>query len=287
MQKLSIVKFKMKGPIKIITWIIIGYGLYLCFFFFMSRQIIFPRSHVGYPPGSSSQSIPGIEKTWLDTASGKVEAWFMPPAAQPSKPAPVVIFTHGNAELIDFAPVEHKPFTQLGIGVLLVEYPGYGRSEGRPSQKSITDALIVAYDMLIERKDVDPDKIILYGRSLGGGAACALAAERPVHALILASTFTSVKSMAARYLIPGFIVRDPFDNRTVVQSFSGPILIIHGKNDDLIPYRHGKALHKASKNAKLITYNCGHNDCPPDYTEFWKDISVFLRETGLQIPQSN
>ena len=276
----------MKGLVKITTWIIIGYSAYLCFFFIMSRQIIFPRSHVGYPPGST-QNIPGIEKIWLNTASGKVEAWFMPPDGQTSGPAPVVIFTHGNAELIDFAPGELKPFTQLGIGVLMVEYPGYGRSEGKPSQKSITDALLVAYDVLIKRKDVDPGKIILYGRSLGGGAACALAAERPVSALILASTFTSVKSMAARYLIPGFIVRDPFDNRKVVQNFSGPILIIHGKNDDLIPYRHGKALHKAAKKAKLITYNCGHNDCPPDYTRFWQDISGFLREAGFQIPQSN
>ena len=211
----------------------------------------------------------------------------MPPAERFPEPAPVVIFTHGNAELIDFAPVEHKPFTKLGIGVLLVEYPGYGRSEGRPSQKSITDALLVAYDMLVERKDVDPNKIILYGRSLGGGAACALAAKRPVSALILASTFTSVKSMAARYLIPGFIVRDPFDNRKVVQNFNGPILIIHGKHDDLIPYRHGKALHRAAKNAKLLTYNCGHNDCPPDYTTFWEDISGFLREAGVYVPQSD
>jgi len=275
----------MHGLAKITTWILIGYGLYACFFFFMARQIIFPRGQVGYPPGSIDNSSLRVDKVWLSTAAGKIETWFLPPAAgQTSGPAPAVIFAHGNAELIDFTPVELEPFTKLGIGVLLVEYPGYGRSEGRPSQESITAAFTAAYDMLVARKDVDPNKIILYGRSLGGGAACALAAARPAAAIILASSFTSIKSMAARYLIPGFLVRDPFDNLKVVHQYAGPILIIHGKYDDIIPYRHGKALYKAAKNAKLLTYDCGHNDCPPDPVRFWQDISAFLHESGLKKP---
>lgn len=161
---------------------------------------------------------------------------------------------------------------------MLVEYPGYGRSGGRPSQKSITAAFVAAYDAVISREDVDPSKIILFGRSVGGGAVCALAHHRPSAALILVSTFTSIQAMAAKFLTPKFLVRDPFDNLEVVQGYEGPILVIHGRNDRIIPFAHGNRLHRAAKNSQLITYESGHNDCPPDMDQFWQDIELFLTD---------
>ena len=269
--------------LKYIFWAICIYIVYCGFLFLMQRKIMFPRGMIPQP--ASLRKLPGREIMWLENSSGRGESWLLRPVSGSTvRPVPAVIFGHGNGELIDFWPDELKRFTRLGMALLLVEYPGYGRSAGSPSQESITAAFTAAYDMLVARKDVDPDKIILYGRSLGGGAACALAAERPAAAIILASSFTSIKSMAARYLIPGFLVRDPFDNLNVVHQYAGPILIIHGKYDDIIPYRHGKALYKAAKNAKLLTYDCGHNDCPPDPVRFWQDISAFLHESGLKKP---
>ena len=252
----------------------------------MQRQIIFPRSQIPYPSGAENV-ISGLEKIWLTTYSGKIEAWFMPPLninpskpfpakPVPAKPAPAVIFGHGNAELIDFCPEELKGFTRIGIGVLLIEYPGYGRSEGSPSQKSISHAFNAGYDYLVSRKDVDPNRIILFGRSLGGGAVCALASNKPSAALILQSTFTSARAFASRFLAPGFLVRDPFDNLSVVSTYTGPVLIIHGKNDDIIPFSHGKALYKKVGNGKMIVYDCGHNDCPPNQEIFRQDIETFL-----------
>ncbi|MEA3436082.1 MAG: alpha/beta hydrolase [Thermodesulfobacteriota bacterium] len=277
--------------IKITTWTFLIYFAYCCFLFVMQRQIIFPRSHIPYLAGAE-KIIPGLEKIWLTTPSGKVETWFMPPLninpsktipakPVPSKPAPAVIFGHGNAELIDFCPEELKEFTRIGIGVLLIEYPGYGRSEGSPSQKSISHAFNAGYDYLVSRKDVDPNRIILFGRSVGGGAVCALASNKPSAALILQSAFTSVRSFASRFLAPGFLVRDPFDNLSVVSAYTGPVLIIHGKYDDIIPFSHGKALYKKVRNGKMIAYDCSHNDCPPDYVIFWKDIETFLNEVGI------
>jgi fermentation-respiration switch protein FrsA (DUF1100 family) len=228
------------------------------------------------------KDISGLEKIWLDTSYGKIEAWFLPPApGHGSKSAPAVIFAHGNAELIDFWPEELMEFTRLGIGVLLVEYPGYGRSEGKPSQRNITEAFVAAYDTLIARKDVDPSRIILFGRSLGGGAVCALAAERPSAALILQSTFTSVASCASDFFVPRFLVLDRFDNLAVVGSYSGPVLLIHGRNDKLIPYEHGLALYRASQRGKMLTYECRHNDCPPSWEAFWQDVELFLLDAGI------
>lgn len=267
--------------IKYIGVAFIFYIAYCCLLFLIQRQIIYPRNLIPSLP-SSTQKIPGLEKIWLDTSFGKVESWLLRPAMEnPSAPIPAVIFAHGNGELIDFWPDELKSFTRFGLALLLVEYPGYGRSAGKPSQESITETFIAAYDALTARKEIDGSRIVLFGRSLGGGAVCALAAQRPSRALILMSTFTSVRSFAVRYMVPGFFARDPFDNLTLVKSYSGPILFLHGKYDGVIPFRHSVALHKAAKNSQLIAYDAGHNDCPPNWNDFWQHMQSFLREIEI------
>ncbi len=271
----------MNPVIRIILWALAFYAAYCLVLFFLQRQMIFPRYHIG-PARDSWTNIPGMEKNWIETSAGKIETWFLPPVkTSGEKKSPAVIFAHGNAELIDFCPGELIPLTQLGIGVLLVEYPGYGRSKGSPSQKSITEAFVMAYDTLSARKDVDSSRIVLFGRSIGGAVVCALADKRPSAAMILVSTPTSVKSFALRYFVPGFLVRDPFENLSVVKYYLNPILFIHGKYDDIIPYGHGRTLYKAAKKGRMITYNCGHNDCPPDVDIYWKDVGTFLQEAGI------
>lgn len=267
--------------LKIIGWTVLTYAVYCTFLFVIQRQMIFPRGLMGDMPGVALQD-PAKEKIWLAVDGSRIESWFLPPAGRVAgRRAPVLIFAHGNAELIDHCISELTPLTRLGLGVLLVEYPGYGRSGGSPSQKSITAAFVSAYDMLVGRPDVDPRKIVLYGRSLGGGAVCALATQRPAAALILVSSFTSVRAMATRYLVPGFLVRDPFDNLAVVKDYRGPVLVMHGRYDEVIPFRHGLALHRSARNARLLAYDCGHNDCPPDLGLFWQEVAAFLREAGI------
>lgn len=266
---------------KIIGWALIFYCGYCIFLFLMQRSILFPRNQIPVP-ADTGIAIPGLEKIWLDTEFGKIEIWYLPPDSEPQvRPAPAVIFGHGNGELIDFWPEALQNFTRMGIGLLLVEYPGYGRSSGTPSQKSITGTFVAAYDALLTREDVDPSRIILFGRSVGGGAVCALALQRTSAALILMSTFTSVQSMAAKFLAPKFLVRDPFNNLEAIKGYQGPVLVIHGQYDSIIPFAHGANLHRAAKNSRLITYESGHNDCPPDWNQFWKDIKLFLTDNGI------
>ena len=261
--------------------IIVLYLAYCCLLFVLQRRIIFPRHIIG-TPAKPVIHLPGLEEMWLRTNYGNVEAWFLPAAGlAPGQTAPAVIFAHGNAELIDFWPVELKRFSSHGVGLLLVEYPGYGRSEGTPSEKSITDAFLTAYDVLVERKDVDTSRIVLFGRSLGGGAVCALAARRPSAGLILMSTFTSVNSFARRFLVPDLLVRDHFDNLSVVKAYPNPILVIHGMRDSIIPHAHGKRLYGAAKNGDMVTYKCDHNDCPPNWDVFWRDVEAFLVGAGI------
>jgi len=277
---LEIITGKIKMPIKIILWTLLSYLVYCGFLFLMQRQILFPRYLIDTT--YRSEDPPFMETIWIKTSFGKTEAWFLPPdPMNKAEPSPAVIFAHGNGELIDFWPDELKRFNHFGIGVMLLEYPGYGRSEGKPSQKSITETFNTAYNILIEHKNVDPAKIILFGRSLGGGAVCTLAAERPSAALILMSTFTSARSFAKKYFAPGFLVRDPFNNLAVVRNYPKPVLVFHGKFDEVIPYSHGMALYKSAPHATMITYESGHNDCPPDWEMFWRDLETFLNASGI------
>jgi fermentation-respiration switch protein FrsA (DUF1100 family) len=267
--------------IVIISGFLLSYLVYCCLLFFVQRSMLFPGGQIpAHPEGSKNVS--GMEKLQLQVGSGRVEAWFLPPDMEyAGKPAPVIVFAHGNAELIDDWPEQLKGFTRLGLGVLLVEYPGYGRSGGSTSEVNIAETLVVAHDYLTARGDVDASRIVLMGRSLGGGAVCTLAARRPSAALILMSTFTSVRSFASTYRAPAFLVRDPFDNLAVVRAYDGPVLVVHGKNDEVIPYEHGVALSHAAKRSAMISYRCGHNDCPPDWEAFIGEVEAFLRNCGV------
>jgi len=265
--------------LKIVTWSLFIYLAYCGLLFLMQRQIMFPRGLIEVP--KENPDIAGLEQIWVDTGFGKIETWFLPPSANRAEPMPAVIFAHGNGELIDLWPLELNKFNRIGIGILLVEYPGYGRSEGSPSQASVAETFLAAYDTLVARQDVDASRIILFGRSLGGGAVCLLAAQRPSAALILMSAFTSARSFAPKYLVPKFLVRDPFDNLMAVKSYPGPVLVMHGKFDEVVPYRHGLSLHQAARHGKLITYQSGHNDCPPRWNVFWQDMESFLRDAGI------
>jgi fermentation-respiration switch protein FrsA (DUF1100 family) len=137
--------------------------------------------------------------------------------------------------------------------------------------------MVAAFDWAGARAEVDPKRIVAWGRSLGGGAAGALARKRSLAALILESTFTSVRSMARSRGMPGFLIRDPFDNLSVVRAFPGPVLLIHGENDAVIPAENSRALYGAARSAELHLLPCGHNDCPQP----WALIHRFLLGRGI------
>ncbi len=266
--------------LKIIGIICAVYATYGLTLFSFQRNMMYPRRYA--QPPQEPVKVESLEKVWLPTSRGKVEAWYIPAkSAQDTIKRPALIFSHGNGEIIDYCVYEFLPYTEMGFDLLLVEYPGYGRSEGRPTQRSITETFESAYDWLIENKNIDSTKIIAHGRSVGGGAACVLAKSRNIRALILQSSFTSAKQFARGYLLPGFLILDKFNNVRVLKRFEGPVLIIHGKYDEMIPYKNGIRLSEAAQNSTMITYNCHHNDCPPDEKKYWEDIKKYLETNNI------
>lgn len=246
---------------------------YWTLLFFSQRSMLFPA-----PPAASAPPRPAFaEEVWLTTPSGRVEAWYLPPLGEPAAPAPLLMFTHGNGELIDYWPEEFDELRRLGLAVLLVEYPGYGRSDGSPSEASITETMFAAFEWAVQDPRIDEARIIPYGRSLGGGAAAIVAKVKPVPALILESAFSSVAEFAAGFAAPQFLLRDRFDSVAAIAAFKGPVLILHGDRDEIVPPAHARTLANASTQATLRFLPCGHNDCRRPSAE----IIGFLRALRL------
>lgn len=264
----------------VLAGVLLGlYPLYCALLYGQQRGMMFPGTAIAVddPPPLP----PGVVATRLATPHGTVEAWFLPPA---SLPGPVVVFAHGNFEVIDHATDVLDGFRGLGIGVLLVEYPGYGRNPGTPSLESLDAAFERAYDWVAAQPGVDPARIHAMGRSVGTGIAARLATRRPVAGLILQSPFTRIADFAARLLAPAFLVRDPFDNLDAVSRYEGPVLVMHGRDDDVIPFAHGEAVARASAKARFVPLDCAHNDCPGDPAPYWRTISDFIQSPSRGPP---
>ena len=247
-------------------------AVYFGLLFFAQRRLLFQ------PPWTPTMpSRPTAEIVRLATPAGPAEALFLAPTGALDRPAPLLLWSHGNAELAtDWVSAFDEP-RSWGWAVLLLEYPGYGRSPGAPSERSITAAALAAYDWARADPRIDSTRIVPYGRSLGGGPATRLAVERPAAALILESAFTSVRAFAGRFFAPRFLVRDPFDNLSALRSYHGPLLVLHGSHDEVVPVAHGRALAGAVEGAELHELPCGHNDCPRS----WQLVRRFLLAHGL------
>ncbi len=244
-------------------------------FRYAQRRLLFPA-----PPAPAHAPTPpdGARLERLVTPEGTVEAFLLPARQPRATAAPVLLYAHGNGELVDGWLSEFEPLRARGLSVVLVEYPGYGRSTGVTSESSIRRALESAYDWTASQPEVDANRIIGYGRSLGGGAICALARTRTLAALILESTFTSVANLAAEHFgMPRFVVFDRFDNLGLVRRYASPLLVLHGVRDDSIPVAHARLLAESAPDAELVTLACGHNDCPPPGAA----IVEFLARRGL------
>jgi len=271
-------------------YLVLGYIAWCAALYFYGQdKILFPRSFAPPPRPTPYSSDTVVVRLDIERG-GQVEAWFIPtPGVSAQKPGPVVVFFHGNGEIIDYLDDIIAGYHRLGCSVFLPEYRGYGRSAGKPSEKAICADAIRFYDELIQRADVDKSRIVFSGRSLGGGVAAKLATQRKPAALILQSTFKSVASMAWRVGAPPFLVRHPFRTDRAVAGLDVPMLIFHGTRDSIIPVRHGRKLRDLAPHAVYVEYNCMHNNFPGNGNEetYWQEIGKFLRRNNIIEKQRN
>ncbi|MEZ6185425.1 MAG: alpha/beta hydrolase [Planctomycetota bacterium] len=176
---------------------------------------------------------------------------------------PVLLFCHGNAgNLADRYP--YLPELTRFADVLLFDYRGYGRNDGQPSEEGLYRDAMAAWSWLTTEAGVAPSRIVLLGRSLGGGPAAELATRVPAAGLILDSTFTSIPDMAqiAFPFVPRFLVRTKFDTERKLAQITCPVLVVHSRADEVVPFRMGQALFAAAREPKtwVELEGAGHNE---------------------------
>lgn len=201
--------------------------------------------------------------------NGNVESFFF--GDNTKKPA--ILVAYGNKGLIDSNITFAKALVNIGCHVLLVEYPGYGRSSGVPTEKTLLDAFTQAFDFLNKKKEVS--KIIVYGNSMGGCISANLLKNRTPDALILRSTFANFGDLICkRAFLPRRIVKNGFFNEKLIRSYSGKILIMHGINDTIAKFNNAIQLDKASNHPTFIQYK-GDHESPTD-EEVVEQTKLFL-----------
>jgi fermentation-respiration switch protein FrsA (DUF1100 family) len=225
------------------------------------------------PPANSP-----VEDVWLKAEDGnRIHAWWLPRAEAQG----VILFCHGNAGNLSYWRPEIVALAnKLGQSVLIFDYPGYGRSEGKPSESGCYAAALAAYDWLVQSPRVPPEWITIFGESLGGGVATDLAVRKPHRALVLTKTFTSVPDMARKTVLASAsasLVRNHFDNLSKIGRCSSPVFIAHGDRDRLIPLSQGQTLFKAAPQPKqfFLLKGCDHNDPYP--ADFYMALVKFLK----------
>lgn len=251
--------------------LLIYLGLCVAMWFFQDK-LIFPGAASQGQPWAVVHASAAYELVELCTGEGvRTFAAFVTATDAERRPRadaarrPTLIYFYGNGEHLAHALGAARYFASMGVNVLAVEYPGYGMADGRPGEKSFYAAADAAYDHLLTRSDVDPRRIVPTGLSIGGGPAIDLASRRPSAGLVCFSPFTSMTAMARRvapWLPTSLLLAHRFDNQTKLRSFTGPVFIAHGRDDEIVPFAMGEALARSAGGSVTFVAleGAGHNN---------------------------
>ena len=269
-------------------------GLLIGVFLFQSRLVYFPEI------GRESSATPrdaGLEyeEVQLSTGDGEsLHAWFVPAPhrdvlvsreagcrERPLQPRGTVLLFHGNAGNISHRLEYLSMLHRLGYSRFIFDYRGYGRSSGSPSEQGTYRDAEAAWRYLTVTRKIEPRRIALLGESLGGAVAAWLASRQQPGALVLASVFTSVPDMGAEvypFLPVRLLSRFDYNTRAYLKNVETPVLIAHSREDEIIPYRHGRALFEAAREPKtFLEMRGGHNDSFLFSQETWaRELGAFL-----------
>jgi fermentation-respiration switch protein FrsA (DUF1100 family) len=267
--------------ISIVAVLFIAYcGLGLLLYFRQSTFLYSPTPEVLYTPGELGLD---FEEVAFRSGDGLLlSGWYIPVENAEF----TVLFCHGNGGNIMHRLDSISIFHNLGLNCFIFDYRGYGQSEGKPSEEGTYLDVSAAYKWLTEEKKVSPDEIIIFGRSLGASIAAQLASNVKVAALVIESAFTSYVDMGRKFY-PYMPVRwfAKFSYRTIdyVKQVHCPVMIIHSRNDEIIPFEFGCQLYEAANEPKeLVEIFGSHNDAflvsSEIYKSAWTKWLEFLKE---------
>ncbi len=226
---------------------------------FQSRLLYLPHKELESTPREVGLDYQDVSFTTTDGV--KLHGWFVP-AGQNSRG--VVLFCHGNAGNISHRLQSIHIFNRLNMDVFIFDYRGYGRSEATPSEQGTYLDAEAAWSHLTQLRNIPAEKIVIFGRSLGGAIAAHLAQDHTPGAVIIESSFTSVPDIAAKmypFMPVRLLCRFDYNTLESVQQLDCPMLVVHSRADEMIPFDHGRRIFEAAKEPKsFLEINGSHND---------------------------
>ncbi len=257
------------------TLLLVYLGLILIMMWLEETFIFIPAR---YPAGDWDPPALDFEDAWFEAADGvKLHGWYV---EHPS-PRAVILFSHGNAGNVTYrADILRTIPRRAEASILVYDYRGYGRSEGRPNEQGVYADARAARAWLAERAGVEPERVVLMGKSLGAAVAVELAAADGGRALVLKNAFTSAPDMAAVHypFVPArLLMRNRFDAISKIGRYEGPLLQSHGTADRIVPFEQGERLFEAAKAAQpkqfMALPGLDHNDpAPPAYYDTLREF---------------
>lgn len=260
----------MGAVLRVILWVFIGYSLVVLYVFLLQdRMVYYPMKQMTGTPADAGLH---YRELGLVTPDGVgLSAWFI----GNDRTRDVVLFCHGNAGNISHRLESLTIFHNLGLNILIFDYRGYGKSGGKPSEQGTYLDAETAWRFLVETEKIPPERILLFGRSLGGAVAAHLASKFKAGALILESTFTSIPDVGANaypFLPVRLLSKYRYDTLGLLPRINMPVLVVHSPDDEIIPFIHGKTLFEAAKDPKQFLkisggHNVGFSDSGTIYTD--------------------
>lgn len=233
-------------------------GLCILLFFRQSHMVYFPLAPVMQKPSDVGLVYESVALMTADDV--RLAGWYVPCAGARG----TVLMCHGNGGNIGDRLHPISLFHELGLNVLIFDYRGYGESAGKPSEEGTYQDARAVWHYLVEKRNTPPEKIVIFGRSLGGAVAAGLAERAAPAALILEATFTSIPDMGAKlypYLPIRLLSRYRYNTLVRLERIHCPVLIAHSRDDEMIPFEHGRKLFAAAREPKTFFELTGdHNE---------------------------
>jgi fermentation-respiration switch protein FrsA (DUF1100 family) len=233
-------------------------GMVLLVYFLQDRLLYFPFKEIDANPAAIRLPFEDVHLTASDGAT--ISAWWIPAKNERA----VLLFCHGNAGNISHRLDSIDIFNSLGLSILIFDYRGYGTSAGHPSENGTYLDAESAWRYLVDVQKKSPEKIILFGESLGGAVAAEIASRHTAGGLIIMSSFTSIPELAGRlypFLPARLLSKFRYSTIDKIGAISSPKLIIHSPDDEIIPFAMGRALYeKAAGPKQFLQIKGGHNE---------------------------
>jgi uncharacterized protein len=270
----------------LILIVVLSYlGIALFLYLYQDRMVFVPHRGLEATPATVGLTFEDVELTTEDGI--RVHGWYLPAP----HPAPTLLFFHGNAGNISHRLASLQIFHQLGVNTLIIDYRGFGRSEGRPSEQGTYHDATAAWRYLTETRKTPAGEIVIFGRSLGGAVAAWLAERVSPRALILESAFLSIPEVGAEsypFLPVRLLSRFKYETGRHVAAVQVPVLIAHSPDDEVIGFRHGETLFRMANPPKQFLrfsgpHNGGFLDSGESYTG---GLAAFLASLGTGSPDT-